>query len=446
MDITLLSRIYELGIISIIEIFLFYKSAMLFFDSVKEKKWHCFFLMCVYIIVLIKTVSEWKGIFGNVNMVYIVYQFLVYAIYLNFCYTGKTFKKLIFVMGYFIMIIMVELVGAFIMFMINDTTIDRLLQREIENSEAATICLILKVCIYILIYRKIHKNDRFNILKELSGVIICIFMSLLLGCAMLYVFWLNKSFMNDEVIFMVLLSMLSLIAIVAMISIQKMIKMFREAYQRSMHLNYMEAQQENTKNMEAVVNKLRQLRHDMNNHLGMIYGLCDTEQYELLKRYLEDIKKELQEANDMIVLPDNPGLAIVLNNKYILARQKDIFIEYSMHKVEGMDNKLPLSEVEICAIFGNLLDNAIEACEKIEDIHDRWIDLSIKRSQLGWEIICQNSYAYMPKIINGQLLTNKEDFANHGIGTKTMKQIVENKDGNIIYSVSEDKFLVKISF
>ena len=104
-----------------------------------------------------------------------------------------------------------------------------------------------------------------------------------------------------------------------------------------------------------------------------------------------------------------------------------------------------LSDGDISILVGNLLDNAIEACEQIQD-GMRWVLFKLKKRQHSLFIEISNSLGTVPRIKDGELLTSKKDKRLHGYGLKSVKRIVQKYDGVFSFSVEADVFKVKISF
>lgn len=104
-----------------------------------------------------------------------------------------------------------------------------------------------------------------------------------------------------------------------------------------------------------------------------------------------------------------------------------------------------LSEAEICALFGNLLDNAIEACRSLEE-KGRWIIIKMEKKNQILFIEIKNSIGKKPVVKNGELITSKSDYMKHGYGIKSVKRIVEKYEGDFTYQTENDKFQVNLSF
>lgn len=122
----------------------------------------------------------------------------------------------------------------------------------------------------------------------------------------------------------------------------------------------------------------------------------------------------------------------------------DFFLIHSNFNVEFPSNS-DIQSQDICAILSNLLDNAIEACEKNKVASNKWINLTIRVINAMIVIKVENSMEVKPIIKNNNLLTSKADDKLHGWGIKIVKSAVEKYGGVIKYTVSEDKFRVVVT-
>ena len=90
------------------------------------------------------------------------------------------------------------------------------------------------------------------------------------------------------------------------------------------------------------------------------------------------------------------------------------------------------------------MDNALEACEKIND-KERWIKIKIKKKNLLLYIEIANALEEMPKQIQKEFVSNKKDNGLHGYGMKNIQDIVKKYDGIFAYKVYEDHLIFMIS-
>lgn len=99
---------------------------------------------------------------------------------------------------------------------------------------------------------------------------------------------------------------------------------------------------------------------------------------------------------------------------------------------------------DLCIVCGNLLDNAIEACSKMEAENKRIIfEMKQKDSYLCIQI--SNTTQNVVKIVNNEIQTTKKDKDMHGFGLKSVQEIVHKYNGTVTYKQSEGFFSVIVS-
>lgn len=114
-------------------------------------------------------------------------------------------------------------------------------------------------------------------------------------------------------------------------------------------------------------------------------------------------------------------LDFILNQKKEAAEQKEIDFEICVTALM----ETSLSDGDISILVGNLLDNAIEACEQIQD-GMRWVLFKLKKRQHSLFIEISNSLGTVPRIKDGELLTSKKDKRLHGYGLKSTNVSYKN--------------------
>ena len=97
-----------------------------------------------------------------------------------------------------------------------------------------------------------------------------------------------------------------------------------------------------------------------------------------------------------------------------------------------------------CTIIYNLIKNAIEACEKIENVNERIIEVHL--SSYNYQVFLQikNRIDHMVVIENNSLITSKSDTKNHGLGSGNVEKAVKKYSGSLEYSCERGWFLVEV--
>ncbi len=150
---------------------------------------------------------------------------------------------------------------------------------------------------------------------------------------------------------------------------------------------------------------------------ALIERRLENRQNDYAKRQLE---KDVEEV-DLKIKSGNAMADAILNSKMSLAGTKDIRLDVTAKIPE----KLPVSDTEFSVIFGNLMDNAMEACEKIESIEERFIRvyIGIYKKQFYMSITnATNQAKRMEHYITGK-------GTGHGLGLYQIDKIVKKTPG-----------------
>jgi len=180
------------------------------------------------------------------------------------------------------------------------------------------------------------------------------------------------------------------------------------------------------------------LLHDMKNHLLAIAGLAQDGQIKQIKTYIQEMFHIL-ELKEQKISVGHPFLDLILDQKIARAERAGIKVKTEV----GDLSELMLSELEICALFSNLLDNAIEANERLGNQMEKWIKLICKR-QNKLLVVCIVNPTEIA-VINSEIPeTTKEDKSRHGLGLRSVKQIVEGHEGILHICAEKGEFEVYI--
>ena len=179
-------------------------------------------------------------------------------------------------------------------------------------------------------------------------------------------------------------------------------------------------------------NRTVQILHDVNKHIKAIEQLYATGNKENANEYTDRIVKTLKPLIP-IRYTGNPILDILLTDKKRLATEKNIKFEI---KINNVDINF-IEAIELTTIFGNLLDNAIEACENIEE--EKKIILNMEQYHEMVIIRIENTCGII-KWRNGFPISEKGK--NRGIGLNNVRRCIEKYDGNINFKQQDNYFVV----
>ena len=192
--------------------------------------------------------------------------------------------------------------------------------------------------------------------------------------------------------------------------------------------------------MVDVMEHNRELIHDTKHHFLIVQEYLKNEEYENLQKYVKQISDEFQRTVPKVYT----GIKIldfILEQKRVVAQKSGIRYEIDTMLLTG----IPTTEQETCALFGNLLDNAIEACCLVKT-EEKLIKIQIQQINQLLSIELLNTFEIPCIRKQGVFETIKEERSVHGYGIKSMRRIVEKYQGLITYEEKGKIFTTKITF
>lgn len=183
--------------------------------------------------------------------------------------------------------------------------------------------------------------------------------------------------------------------------------------------------------------KVRQLHHDIKNHIACIKGVTQSNQGAT--NYINSIEDEL-DRYDNNFNTGNMILDIILNEKNKVCKENNIKLLIDINNIETCSF---IDTIDICSIFSNIFNNAIEACEKISDSYKE-INLRGTIVNNFFVIRTENTKQNKINIKNNYIKTDKKDTYLHGLGIKSIKASVSKYNGEVVINHSENSFIMKI--
>lgn len=180
--------------------------------------------------------------------------------------------------------------------------------------------------------------------------------------------------------------------------------------------------------------RVRSIYHDLKNHLLVMESRQNTEE---TRQMAETLRSQIADYEDY-VHTGNEFLDIILKDKAAKAREKQIDFS-AMVDFHGIDFMEPL---DISTIFGNAIDNAIEASENVPE-YKRLITVKAERVRDMLLITIENNTAPGNHLTEG---TTKKDRFVHGFGIPNIKKAVEKYSGQCSFQQEERVYRLKILF
>ncbi len=179
------------------------------------------------------------------------------------------------------------------------------------------------------------------------------------------------------------------------------------------------------------------LFHDFHNHIGALRQLLLHSKTEEAMQYLDELQTPVREMTDTVWTGDET-VDYLINSKAVTAEENGI--EYQVQA--EFPRHTNLRSADLCAILGNLLDNALEAAKQVPAPEQKFIQLTIRRINQMLIIKVENSFFTLPIQQDGTLKTSKDGKGLHGWGLKSAQTAAEKYDGMVQTSYDDNRFRV----
>ncbi|BCZ45393.1 sensor histidine kinase [Clostridium gelidum] len=375
-----------------------------------------------------------RMIFNGENSLYSLVIFSIIIIFL--CYGIKGLKKIIYIVPTAFVMLLPLLMITLIFSMFASQTIFN------WSEELGTYFgTLLDVIIIIMIKRKIEENYYVNLKRwDIISIISVNTLSLIILIA---IDELQKTIIFDEITDKIIFIIITFITILMDMSTAISIIKSKSAihYKNINEINeyYMETQLQHFESYKNSQKETRSLKHDMKNHLICINDLCAQGKYKELNDYVKNLQDNITILDSVFNTGDSIADSII-NEKHAIMKNNNISFELS----GNFQEKCLIKPVHMCTIFANAIDNAIEACIKIEDTSMRRISIEIKNSRNFLVLSFTNSIKEQLIIKDNKIKTNKPDKENHGFGLENIRATVKKYNGDFDIKVTQDTFELEV--
>ena len=222
------------------------------------------------------------------------------------------------------------------------------------------------------------------------------------------------------------------IANVAIVYVVSLIEQDTEVKQQNNILSQqMEIQTASILALDKAYRQQRQTTHDFQNHLCTISDLLAQKSYETAAKYVRELS-QAQTSRILIVNTHHPIIDAILNQKYQMAVESQIEMRFCINDLSGIQ----LSASELVVLLSNLLDNAIEACQRIDT--ERLIRCTILENDGSFLSIRNTS---LPVLITEHgIATTKAYASEHGYGLPSVCRILDGLHAEYAYNYENGWF------
>lgn len=186
-------------------------------------------------------------------------------------------------------------------------------------------------------------------------------------------------------------------------------------------------------NIQENDRRYRRYLHDYKNQLGCIQGMLKAGYTEEAIGYIEELGGSIRKGEDS-VNTNHPVVNTVLNQKYLRAQEKGITLVMAVNDLSG----LTMGREEIVTLLVNLLDNAIEACEKLDG--NKIIQFKMMLEEGDLTLSVRNPVKEPAAVKGKRIRTSKENKECHGFGMLNINAVIEKNHGTSIVECRDGWF------
>ena len=329
-----------------------------------------------------------------------------------------------FVIFYFIIYIIIVVVYTLLF---NDQDITIISQQY--NTYKSAIVNLLTYIIYALTSNLAQINITKNIyILFFNAVIISI--SVILGYTTLSL----NLWDSGSTVLPVIFATIFVLIIICISLYNKFLSIIEENTNYRIKLELDKMEKEYSVQIDDKLKQLHSLRHDMKNHLIILYGYATKNETDHICAYINRIADDLSLTNT--VDSGSHIVSALIAEKEKIAKSQNIRCDINISTPD-----INIDDFSITTIIGNLFDNAIKAAAECEH---GWIRFSITQTGSYMNIVIENSCSGNIIENNGEFTSTKNDkVLPHGIGIKNVRKVVSDLNGQIDFSYTDGYFSVK---
>lgn len=379
-------------------------------------------------------VCRLMGIGANIRM---LISTVLAVIFVSIGYELKTKKAILLSVFYSLLIIGMDVIGIVAVFYLHGLkNMGIIIEQNIYTIQAMFISKVaMYICVYTIIrlikvYKDVPKEYFMYAFIPVTANIISIFVNIG-NLKPTKILTLNSIMAAASTLLIIFATVISIIII------GKLVKESKDKVKYELVQEKLDLQYKYYRGIEEEQEKVRKLYHDMRNHISCIQLLANS---EAANSYIKKIEEQLNGVEKYYDTGSHL-VDIILKDKQKEAEDKEIeFIaELDFGKCDFIEM------IDVTSLFSNLINNAIEACDKITDQAVKKT-IKLKGTYINnFFVLCSsNSKTNKVQIVKDRFITDKEDASIHGLGIKNIKTAVYRYGGEVTITYTEEEFLVKV--
>lgn len=398
-------------------------------ESTKKRK--CFAVLGVFAMIFIVSTLLYStplAVFFNFFIVTLILSFILYK--------GKMFQRMFTCILLLALLVVAEFISVYILVLSLDFD-----PTIIQTNPALKFAGVVVKNLLSLAAIKIICNFRKSYVREAGRL----YISLLLVVPAISIFIAIEIFelarAYNSNLYTIMFAFMGLMYINAIVFalFESIMRNFDKEYKYHMIENQLEMQMNHYNKLAESREILSEVVHDFKNHLNCMYNLYKYNKKAELGKYIENLINVSD--TEKVIDTGNPVIDALLHDKSNAAEKEGIGFKHMLN----LPSDINIAYNDICAVLGNSLDNAIEACRRIEDQSlNREIELSMNYRDSYLVIVVTNTIDKPPQKEGKFFRSSKDTPGLHGLGMQSIERTVRKYNGNMVVKHDSSRFTLEI--
>jgi len=355
---------------------------------------------------------------------------LIGIVYAYFVFEGKFRTYAIWAILAVVIDGIVDALVASVFLMLPETSITLIGVPGLQRTIVTVTAKMLLFLAYYITAKKVDKNDNISIRDSVLLLLVPV------GCWSLLEVLFRYSTKVSGVTAWPMMAAGSLALLLIIVSVVVLYSGItangKELVHSKLQLHMSQMTQEHIEQINTLYMQLSAVRHDLHNHFSAIAGYLNAKDYPALEEYFSNLTDIDMDISEYV---KHPVLNALISSRLAMATKENI--EFTTNIM--MPEHLPISDVDLCILVSNILDNAFDANKRA--FEPRYIHLTAQPHNAYWAIACRNAVRERGNLrSSGCIKSTKNSEGIHGIGTRQVMEIAEKTGGFVTYRHKDYEF------
>ena len=379
-----------------------------------------------------------SGLIGDGNFFSTIISLISFVILFKIVFDSSFIKLATTVFLSSVFLAFIEFIGINLSFILFNVPVDFYLNQDTLYFTVAFSIKIIVLLVILISLKFSTNNDQYTNKSAYQTLLVAI-MNLMIAFIVIWIYqYIDFNRINVKVFISAILAGIIVFTSISISLLRKIQELTaREIQWEVREHGYLE-QTKNAKNFSSLMETIKSQQHDFKIHLNTLNSLLNNKCFDEAINYITEVDRSVTDST-ILVKTSSTILSSVLSLKYYVAKNKEIEFIMDIYK---FDDQL-LNSTDFTIIMGNIIDNAIEASEKVK-VGKKYMNLKIYEKNQYFCIFMSNSKNKGTFFKLSRKFSTKENQNDHGYGLSNVRYVVEKYNGFLSIKDHGNQFDLKI--